>query len=468
MLNTLFRFFAAHASLAALFFFMLSSSCVDPITVGSDLLGADRATIGYEEQVAIDLYTFEEDSIKVFDGDTRVKINTLHFGSLEEPVFGRSERAGYFFPELPRNTASGLIIRPPFVNTDTVSIDSIVLIMPIDTNFFYGNAVGQEFNYEGQEILENINLNQDYFSNSNFQLATSSIASGSVRPLRAASLLHDTLVIDSILTPHVRIRLEGDLAQRFLAADSSIYASDDALRNFFAGVFIRSVGTNEGLFAINASSGFAGFYFYLSANNRSPTFYLFPLETTVPSYRFNRAGSLAADLLAQSVNNQHSLVEGAAGLTSVVEISDLAALEGKVINNAELEFYLDELPDYDYSLYPAARSVSLYYRNRNGVLAPIDDFAALSASAGLAAQELFLGGRLSTEAESGRQKYTLGISVHLQRIIDGDYDPSIYIRVDPPLQAPNGIFGNRDAGRAVLLGPANADFPMRLKVAFTE
>lgn len=449
-------------------FFSLFSSCVDPITVGSDLLAGDRATIGYNENVAVDLYTFEEDSIKVFDGDTRVKINITHFGSMEEPVFGRSERSAYFFPELPRNTASGLIIRPPFVNTDTISIDSIVLIIPLDTNAFYGNSIGQEFAYEGREILENINLSQDYFSNSNFPLATTSIASGSLRPLKAASLLHDTLVTDSILTPHLRIRLEGDLAQRFLAADSSIYASDDALRDFFTGVFIRSVGTNEGLFAINANSGFAGFYFYLSTNNRNPTFYLFPMETVVPNYRFNRDGSLAADLLAQSVNNQQSLVEGAAGLTSVVEITDLAALEGKVINSAELEFYLDELPDYDYSLYPAARTVSLYYRNRDGLLVPIDDFAALSLGAGPEARELFLGGRLSTEAESGRQKYTLRISVHLQRIIDGDYDPSIYIRVDPPLQAPNGIFGNREAGRAVLIGPASADFPMRLKVAFTE
>lgn len=465
MQNSSFRCAVACLSGALL---LLLSACVDPITVGSELLGGDRATIGYNAEVSIDLYTFQEDSIKVFDGNSRVKINTIHFGSLEEDVFGRSERAVHFFPELPRNTASGLIIRPPFVNVDTISIDSIVLVIPIDTNFFYGNAIGQEFAYTGQEILETFDLTRDYFSNSSFQLAAQPIASASVRPLKAATLLHDTLVVDSILTPHVRIRLNGDLAQRFLAADTSIYNSDAQLRDFFGGVFLQASSAGEGLFAINATSGFAGFYFYLSTSNRNPTFYLLPLETTVPNYRFNRAGSLAAERIAQSVNNQQGLVEGAGGLTCVVEVSNLAELQGKVINQAELEFYLDELPDYSYSLFPPANSVSLYFRNRNGLLDPIDDFAALSPNPGQEAIDFFLGGRLTTDAENGRQKYTANVTVHLQRIIDGDYDPSIYIRVNPPLQTSSGIFGNRDAGRSILLGPAHPDFPMRLKVAFTE
>lgn len=447
---------------------LLLSACVDPITVGSDLLSGDRATIGYTDEVAIDLYTFQEDSVKTYDGDTRVNINTAHFGALEDPIFGHSSRGTYFFPELPRNTASGLIIRPPFVNSDTISIDSIVLIVPIDTNFFYGNAIGQDFAYEGQEIVEPFDISQDYYSNNNFQLAPNLIASGSVRPLKTPALLHDTLVVDSILTPHVRILLEGDLAQRFLAADSSIYSSNEALRDFFKGVFLQASTTNEGLFAINVSSGFAGFYFYLSSNNRNPSFYLFPMEAVLPTYRFDRSESLAASLLSLSVNNQQSLIEGAAGLTSVVEISNLADLQGKVVNQAVLEFYLDELPNYSYSTFPAARSVFLYFRNSDGLLSPIDDFRVLNPNAGLEARNFFLGGNLTTDEESGRQKYSTNITVHLQRIIDGDYDPSIYIRVDPPLQATNGIFGNRDAGRSILLGPDHAEFPMRLKVTFTE
>ncbi len=466
-MNMHFSFSSVCALLCAAFFFLLTA-CVDPITVGSDLLSDDRAILGFDDNVAIDLYTFAEDSVKVFDGDGRLKIVNTHFGRIEDEVFGRSDRAAYFFPELPRSTASGLIIRPPFLNTDTVAIDSIILVIPIDTNFFYADAIGQPFAYEAFEALEGIDISLDYYANSSFTTASMPIASGSVSPLKAATLLHDTMVVDSILTPHVRIRLDASLATRFLQADTAVFGSDEALRAFFAGVFLQPAAVTNALFAIRANSGFAGFYFYLSANNRNPTFYLMPMEAVIPSYRFDRTGSLAATLLNQNLSNQQALLEGQGGITAVVEVRDPESLRGKVINKAELSFYLDELPGYSYTDFPASSTVSLYFRNSNGVLQPIDDLTALGTSAGLEARRIFVGGELETEAESGRQRYRANLSVHLQRIINGDYDPTIYIRVDPAQQTTTAIFGNQDTGRSILRGPANAEFPMRLQITFTE
>lgn len=434
-------------------------SCTDPITVGSDLLGGDRASIGFNATVPIDLRTFVEDSVQAFDVAANRDIGSAFFGSVEDPVFGRSERGLYLIPELQRSSASGLILRPQFAGTDTVDIDSVVVVLPLDTALLYGTALSQSLPYEVRELLMGPDFSEDIFSNAEYPVQSMSISTGAFSPTKEATLVHDTMIIDSVTTPHLRINLDRSFADRFLNADTSIYQSDSTLRDFFPGLNIQPSAVSNGLFGIRATSGFAGVYFYVSTSNRNPSFHIMPLELTVPTYRFNRAGSLSETILDQAVNNEQALVQGGGGLTAVVEITDVNSLADKVINFAELEIYLDEIEGYDYNVFAPAQNVALFYPDSDGQLLPILDEQTILGNTGTDVRQFFLGGNLETDEDSGRLVYRVNLSVHLQSIVDGDISPLVYIRANPQ---------STDMGRSVLLGPESATFPMKLKVAFTE
>ena len=130
-----------------------------------------------------------------------------------------------------------------------------------------------------------------------------------------------------------------------------------------------------------------------------------------------------------------------------------------MINNAELDIFLKDLEDYSYSAYPAAQEVALYYRTDDGLFSRIADAFTLASTSSDANRLFFLGGDLETDASTNRQVYRAALSVHLQDMIRGEVEPFIYIRVNPL---------DTDGGRSIIYGPEAAEFPMKLKVAFTE
>ena len=442
-------------------------SCTDPITVGSDLLSDDRASIGYNGNLEIDLRTIADDSLRVYIEENNQSTNYALFGTIEDPVFGKSNADIYLIPTLPRSSTSGLILVPSFAGTgsDTINIDSVVIVLPIDTLISYGDVFNNSFAYTVKELSEFVDINQDIFSNAQFALQETAIASGEFTPSIEPSFLHDTTILDSILVRQVRIKLDQSVANKFLAEmDGSIYSSDSEFQAFFNGLFVESTTTSNSLLAINADenprTSPLGLYFYTSQNNTNHSVFRIPFEVAVPNYTFDYTNSLAETLLDEQVStNQQGLVQSLGGLTARIEITNLDDFTNRVINNAELDVFLKDLTDYNYDAYPAAGEIALYFRTSAGLYSRIFDAQTLVPNASVANRLFFLGGNLRTDETTNRQFYRTTLSAHLQEIIRGDAEPFIYLRVNPL---------DSDGGRSIIYGPESTEFPMRLKVAFTE
>lgn len=458
------RFFTAKlVSLLGMLSLLAIFSCTDPITVGSDLLGGDRASIGYNGSLEIDLRTFPDDSLRIFSEESNQSTDVALFGTIEEPIFGKTTNSLYLIPDLPRDF-DGLTLPPSFAGngSDTVTIDSIVLVLPLDTVFFYGSVTLNSFPYEVRELMGEIDIDQDIYTRDEFPVNATTVAAGEFFPTKAATFLHDTMFYDSILIRQVRVKLDQSMIDKFtLETDTSIYESDAAFRQFFNGLFLESTGVSNSLLGLDVDeNGAIGLFFYTSQSNRAQDFYRMPLEVAAPNYLFDHTGSLAETLINEQVStNEQGLIQGGGGLTARIEITNFDDFTDKVINNAELDIFLKDLEDYNYVAYPAAKEIALYYRNSDGLFSRIADAFTLSPNSSNANRLFFLGGDLEIDEATNRDVYRTTLSVHLQDIIRGNAEPFIYVRVNPL---------DSDGGRSIIYGPESTEFPMTLKVAFTE
>ncbi len=84
----LFLSVARYAFLAAgLFLF----SCTDPITVGADILDADRAEVGFDT-FDVEVQTLRGDSALVLNAGAGTQLGSLLFGQLKDPCFRHQYR----------------------------------------------------------------------------------------------------------------------------------------------------------------------------------------------------------------------------------------------------------------------------------------------------------------------------------------------------------------------------------------
>ncbi len=122
---------------------LLLGSCTDPITVGSDLLGDDRAEVGEVTDLPFTARVIRDDSSLTVRGTAATTPNGYSFGQFEEMTFGLTRHSLYLTARPPVGV-SQLTVVPQFARNASVRIDSAVLILPIDTlKPFYGP--GREF-----------------------------------------------------------------------------------------------------------------------------------------------------------------------------------------------------------------------------------------------------------------------------------------------------------------------------------
>jgi hypothetical protein len=141
------------------------------------------------------------------------------------------------------------------------------------------------------------------------------------------------------------------------------------------------------------------------------------------------------------------------GLMAAVEIPYLTTYAGKIINSAELDLYVAELPDSDLTYFPPIAQIIALRRNSGGELVVIDDVGVNPNNL-----STYFGGQ-PIKQDDGTYKYTINLSLHAQRIINGTVSETIYI-------APFPREGN--ARRMVLKGPGALVKPPVLRVTFTD
>ena len=443
--------------------------CTDPITVGSDLLSDDRATVGQTTELSFTSRVVREDSFLVFATPPYTPPLPFLFGRLEDVNFGTTDYSVYLTPRLPRD-GTGEVIVPPFVQRVDVTVDSVVILMPIDTvRGFYGP--GREFPYTAMQIASPVSFRENFYSD--FSAPTLGIdyaESGRFTASRSAILVRDTSINGgrAFRRPHARFKLNDAfrrLADNFRTED---FASDSIFRQQFPGLQIKPSGPSNALvsFAPNESSAvdtiYNGYNFYYRDSTGRPAEYRILFLQALPNYSYDYRGSFAGTLLGGSADSSLLAVAGRGGLMSELTFDNLGVFDDRVINQAELTVPVANVEGLTYTDFPLPPRIELFYRrSSDDRLVPIlDREELLRAGASDASTNFFLGGNL--EGDNDRF-YSTTFTRHLQRMIDGQVPNKLYLRVYP-----TNFTSAISPARAFLNGAGAAERPARVTITFTN
>lgn len=441
---------------------LLVTSCIDPLDVGSDLLSEDRASVGFSDTLKINARTERADSVQAFSPRAPSGLSTYLFGRQVDAQFGVTQAALYIQPLMPRDLSGQflrLITNPAFV------LDSVVLVLPLDSAGIYGRLDGN-FGIEVYEVTEYIPPFQSgemvsFYSSRTYATLPTPVGSATFRPNYQDSVfvrLERDLNLDTVelRRPHVRIPLDNAFGQRFLVQDSSVYVNDSTLLDFFKGLYLKPTGASTGLlnFALNRS--WAGVYFYYrnGTDTLSYNLEMGGLGRRISQYTHDYTGSLVGTYLDNPTNSDSLLfVQGMQGLLTAFDIPDLSAYAGRIINSAEIDFYVAELPGSDLTFFPPISQIIALRRNSGGELVVIDDVGVNPSNL-----STFFGGQPQKQADD-TYKYTFNISLHAQRLIAGTVSETIYLAAFPR---------EGNARRVILKGPSATVKPPVLRVTFTD
>lgn len=459
------------AALAILFFSL--QNCTDPLQVGSELLDEDRASVGFTDTFELKMRTVIGDSVPVLRffeiGETfnQFGFNNYLLGRTEDQFFGTTDCSFYFEPRVLRDDVFGDIIVPPFVRFPVV--DSAFLIMPLDSAGSYGRLDGP-YTVEVYEVTEPLltdimdDSTRVYYSNTTF--ATGALIGSTtftpdfqdtmtIRPARSPSS-QDTF---DLRFPHLRVPLDLAWAQNFIEQDTSTFSSDEALLDFFKGVYVKAGAPTEGLlsFALNkglfeATFGISGVYFYYRSGDDTLSYNLQVrnLGRRISNYRHDYSGSLAGAAIEDPTQDSLLFIQGLQGTVIALELPNVQNFTGKIINQAELELTVAAFPEYDTDFNRLVDQIVIYYLDEDGDEVEIAD---VDRQFGL---DNF-GGRLVEE--DGQQFYTFNIGIHTQFLIDGSVPETLYLRT----QTKGG-----NPARVIFKGPGAIENRAILKVSFTD
>lgn len=451
-----FRWLAALGGLA------LFAGCVDPITVGSELLEQDRADVGFTDTLKLEGITETADPLLFYNANSSQQPNSNYlFGAIKDDIFGLNRASLYLVPRLQRNSIFQ-VVRPAFAGRPDVVLDSIVLVLPTDSTAAYG-VKDAPYPWKVTALGNRIDAGENHQTDEEFTLNLVTDSQGTFRPNGDSLLvspLNVTALGDSVSRPHVRLPLSLDLGRRILDRDSSIYNSDTIFQLALPGLYLEPDGETPGIADFDFGSTWAGLHVYYTLGG-VPGVYVFPISPitrinpVINRYQQDFTGSYVAEFLNDVTADSLIFVEGMGGLRTRLELPDLREIRGQIVNKAELEFTVRRFEGVDYTVFPEPQSLALMYPDEEGELQFVDDILfSLNGSVGA-----FFGGLLREDPATGNLIYQMNISVHLQRIIEGEYPPVLYLVAEPRLGNPR---------RTALFGPSSTRHPVRLKVAFTK
>ncbi|MEY4134961.1 MAG: hypothetical protein RL386_1311 [Bacteroidota bacterium] len=422
-------------------------SCTNPTGLGLDLLEEDVLNLLYSDTLSVETGTAPGDSTVVHTPANFAGAYLL--GRLNDPVFGISEAGLYaqFVPEF---------LRPAFPASSRV--DSVILVLPYDTSKFYGD-LDQNLSLEVYRLQERINGDVVQYSNASFAYDPVLIGRFRGKPTKDSIAVKDYRggTETTVTFPHLRISLSGALGQQLISADTSVYTADSLFLNFFKGLYVRPAGTGGGSLAgINLSSANAGLMVYYRTDTlaRQFQFQFNRFLANVTTFKHDYTGTQVERSVAPpSAQNPYIFVQGMAGVYGRIRIPGVRKFQGVVINKAELIFQVAQLPGDDLSRYPPAGFLSLFYRDKSGVLFPIPDGLLIQSNL----RDNF-GGVYAPGTDGAPGLYRINLGAHFRDMVEGRVPDELFIGLSP--KAVNGA-------RSVLHGSTSPEKKVKLRIAYT-
>lgn len=441
---------------------LLFSACNKPSIIGTDLIEDEQLNIQYTEDLPLEIATTRGDSVLTYR--LGALLNGHPCGQYEDPYFGKVTSEIYM--ELGVQTPNS-----DFSTLELDKVDSLDLVLPYRIDFSYGDlSLPQTF--EVYEMAENLSISEDYYSNDAFAVDDAAGPLGTwsgITNILDSTLIYDYAFTDTIVEiryPHIRIPMNETFKQRFveLISQDTFNVENDSFfqANVLKGLNIRATELTNGMPVFDLQSVRAGLRMIYRDNVDDDR------EFETRQYLFRCFAGAIGGINASTVHIEHDYegstvgaaidaegedmmyMQGMEGLLGRVGFPDLSSLDNVIVNQALLEFEIQELAENDLDMYPPIDQLRVMYRTEDDILAIIDDYRNI-VNSNLPAASI-VGGVVETRAD-GTQFYRINISNHFQQILDGEKPTEVFIQTVYP-QA-------QRAARVVLGNP-------RFKLTYTD
>jgi len=146
-------------------------------------------------------------------------------------------------------------------------------------------------------------------------------------------------------------------------------------------------------------------------------------------------------------------VQGMQGVHTKVEIPHIGDLKGLIVNHASMEFVMASLDEDDPLRFDPVEQIIVSSLDDEGELRIIEDIT----NSGSSLSDVF-GGVPEEMEGGGPMVYRFNLSGHLQKMIDGELDNSIFL---------TAFRRSERAHRVVLYGANHSVYPIKLEVTYT-
>lgn len=441
-------------SLLLIAVFSLFLACNKSSDFGSDLLSDDFLQVRFDDTLRLTGRNVLADSVRTFDLLTAATDSILILGNMEDPYFGRV-KSEIFFNVRPTRTLVGL-------DRDSLELDSLVLRLGVDAATVYGDTL-KPANIRVFRLAEQLPADSSFYSNSNRLAELNPLGTlddylftprTPIQHIDSSAGKPDTLYSHSYFT----VRLADALGQEMLD-DPTVFDSLPKLQQLLRGfkVTIDNPSLLAGINLLSARTRLALHYKY---NGQAR---ILDMYVTADIRRFSRfeqdpAGAPLADFLDNPEAADSLLfLQGLAGSRVRLIVPDLAPYADKGIKLAQLELTVAQLPDNANTRYPVPAQLLVSEVREDGTISLLQEINVL-LPAGRMAQ---FGGTPRTVYADGTHltTYRVSLTEHVIRMLNDKATPEIVVSI---------LSTARRANRVVLCGPGHPQYPVRLKLAYTE
>jgi hypothetical protein len=434
-------------------------NCGRTTIIGEDLLGDDSLSIKWIDTSSLVAYTLPDESVKTFDPFDPTFIETFLIGNLNDPIFGTS-RSELTFAITPERS------RPVY---DSITIDSIILVLAVDTTKYYGNPNAQH-SLEVYQVQDLIDINEEYQSDTFFNVDP--IAIGGKYDFTLEDIVTDSLDIwlnpdfseKQLYPPHLRIPMT-DLFADYLVENNTtlIYDTESSFVEFIKGLQLKSTLVNDAFLAFDLNGNFNELTMFFKNKNGENDQYDYSVNTLFARhlhYDLNHENSIAQQFVDnKELGDSLIFLQPMGGLKAAVEFPHLEFYKDKIINEVELEMTIATLAEDNPNFSSALQIATTHNRVADGEEVFVNDFY----SNFLFSKDVLpiSGGRLVEEKEGSLilEKYKVNLSNQFKDILSGESENKVFLVVYPD--------GERVA-RSIIFGPGHATHPMKLNVTYTE
>lgn len=443
-----------------LFVVMGIANCTNPTSIGTDFIGTDLISVTKVDSLSVRAQTVGPGPINVYQG--QANLSRYLCGNLNDDYFGSSRSEIY----------GQLRVRDNTRNFNYSSIDSVVLSMRYDSTSFYGNWENEEVDIQVFRLTESIDAEADYESDISFMAEAEPIGQKTgfkAEPSKPLTIDFENSEgeIDTVtIAPQLRVPIDISIGEEILAYDSLPLSDNEVFLESFKGVKL-AVESENTMLAFRLITPETRMIIYYRNEDDEPAemnLSFTDRSAVIPNFAHDFVDSEVESFLdRQDLGDSLVFTQSMAGVEAEIELPDLSDWNDLELNHASLSFTVaPDLPGNLENLFPPARQLTGIRTDEEGELRLLIDAALAESQAGSQEflQETFGGFIQEEELEDGstRQHYSLFITQFVESVRRGEVDPTFRIR--PRLK-------NVTAGRSIILGPQDSQYPMKLTLVFS-